>query len=80
MSKKKLRDEKLAAQTPCLQLIFLGDKKVGKTKLIERMKGEEFNHNYFPTRILNFLFFFLQFLTLIPTQNQSEEKKANLEK
>lgn len=43
--KKKKMDEEI----PLIQVILLGDKKLGKTKLVERLKGQEYTDEYYPT-------------------------------
>ena len=47
LSRKKTRDQD--SSVPYYTLIIIGDNKVGKTQLLHRLNGEEFQRDYFPT-------------------------------
>ena len=47
LSRKKTRDQD--SSVPYYTLIIIGDNKVGKTQLLRRLYGEEFQRDYFPT-------------------------------
>jgi len=52
LSKKRTREQEI--YTPYFKIIIIGESRIGKTQLLHRLNGEQFQEKYFPTFGLDF--------------------------